>query len=155
MDDMHVDAGTAMTFSRMLLVNTALKILGFNKCQIDSDGAHELAVGIQKNVGLTTLKLGNNKIGDRGVEAIAHALATNTNSNINHLNFEALPIHYPALYALADMLNVNQKVTIMMVKWLHHHTHGHLEVLSHFPPTSIPPLFSPESDALHVHAPLL
>lgn len=91
--------------------NSTRNFLNFTYCNIDDKNAMEIAKFLKDDNRLTTLMLGNNRIGDIGAIAIAESLKINKNLSRLHLNSNR--IDDDGAKAIAKSLKSNNSLTTL------------------------------------------
>ena len=77
-----VEGGTCIKFAEMLKTNHGLIDFALGGCNIDSDGACQLAIALCTNDALKELHLSFNPIGVKGATAFAEMLLENTSLKV-------------------------------------------------------------------------
>ena len=60
----------------MLSNNKTLELLSMNSCQLGEDGAEWISLGLSYNYTLKSFYIGDNNLGDEGIERLASAMST-------------------------------------------------------------------------------
>jgi len=104
------DPHTAITLAKILCNNTYVTDLQLSNCNVNTEGAKELASALTANKTLTKLNLETNKIGGEGVTAIFEALQKNQSLAELKLANQFQPIPTVVERSLGPLLEKNDSV---------------------------------------------
>ena len=107
----NIDDQGAQDLADALQRNTALSVIDLYNNQIGDQGAQALADALQRNTALTEIYLHENQIGDQGAQALAVALQKNT--TVTSIYLRANQIGDEGAQALAEALQRNTTVTVI------------------------------------------
>lgn len=98
-----------------LSVNSKIRQLLLNECDIGPVGMSAIAKGLSHNLCLETLFLGDNGIGDEGAAAVASMLRTN--SRIRQLDLQENGICLSGITELCNALKTNRSLAFLGLQW--------------------------------------
>jgi hypothetical protein len=110
-----INSGGGMAIAEMLSVNTRLKHLIMNSCDVSVEGGITIFQSLQNNISLEILSITDNDLGDESCESLASLLKVN--QKLKYLDISENGIGYEGTIALSKAFIKNRTLTVLGLQW--------------------------------------